>query len=158
MIFNYDKENIGNGIGGSGFTILDAFKQKVPEVSKEVQNFFKQLDALPDKTKASFYGDSELLTLFAKNCNIANDDFLDFLKTADTSGDLMAQYQSHLEQTTKSTSAIELAAKAWDNYSHSQEKAKERGDTALSKSNQKSTVQNTLYECTLQSAFTLERM
>lgn len=55
---------------------------------------------------------------------------------------------------------IELAAKAWDNYSHSQEKAIERGDSALSnmKSNQKSTVQNTLYECTLQNAFTLERM
>lgn len=121
----------------------------------------------PEKLRKQL--DPDILTAYAKATKVTNSDFLDFLKTADASGDLMAQYQSHVEQAAKSTSifskamtklgsvgktalsfagnvmammlvskGIEAATKAWDNYSHSQEKAIERGDTALSnmKSNQ----------------------
>ena len=121
----------------------------------------------PEKLRKQL--DPDILTAYAKATKVTNSDFLDFLKTADASGDLMAQYQSHVEQAAKSTSifskamtklgsvgktalsfagnvmammlvskGIEAATKAWDNYSHSQEKAMERGDTALSnmKSNQ----------------------
>lgn len=182
MVVNYDKTNIGKGIKGTGFTgILSIFKS-TPEITDEVG---KALEAL---SKINVKNINSVEQLKAK-VGFANDDFLEFAKTADTSRDLFTQYKTHLEQTAQSTSklgsamskvgsigktalafagnvaimwtlskGIELAAKAWDNYSHSQEKAKERGDTALSKSNQKSTVQNTLYGCTLQSALTLERM
>lgn len=172
-ILNYDKNNKENGIGGTGYTspiqnIIKGFKKDIPMLSKEVQELFNSFDGggqfnilLEDMYDSKSFKDSSFNS-WVKSLDESEREVL-------TAGDALNKYKSHLEQTTKSTSAfsaamskvgsvakgalafagnvalmwtiskgIELAAKAWDNYSHSQEKAIERGDTALSnmKSNQ----------------------
>ena len=47
-----------------------------------------------------------------KRIGYTNEEFFKFAKTADTSGDLMEQYQQHLEESAKSTSKFSATLKS----------------------------------------------
>lgn len=49
---------------------------------------------------------------FAKECKVTDNDFIKFLSTADTSGDLMVQYQKHLQSASTATSKFGAALKS----------------------------------------------
>lgn len=56
---------------------------------------------------------NEQLIEFADGIQGVDENFLEFLKTADTSGDLMEQYQQHLQNATSSTSKFSSALKSF---------------------------------------------
>ncbi|MEY8339464.1 hypothetical protein AALB16_15845, partial [Lachnospiraceae bacterium 62-35] len=137
-VVNYDSDN-------GWTTLFDKFKKEVPEISEDVKAFF---DLYSQEPKETIWDTKRLLT-FANEVGGVDDSFKKFLSTADTSGDLMEQYQQHLSKassanakfsaTLKSTAAnmaimlavnlvIQGITKIWDNYVNRVEHARKRTD------------------------------
>ena len=72
--------NVVNNDTDNGWTtFLDKFKKSIPEISLEVNNFIDLLNSDPN---SKLWNTTEVAT-FAKECNIADESFLSFLKTWD---------------------------------------------------------------------------
>lgn len=88
-VVNYDDEN--------GWTNFISRNQTKPQITDEVKSALEKLK-FANMDAISSMDDLGTFTGYA------NKDFYEFAKTADLSGDLVGQYQAHLEKTTKSTS------------------------------------------------------
>ena len=88
-VVNYDDEN--------GWTNFISRNLTKPQITDEAKSALEKLKFVNMDTISSI---DDLGTA----TGYANKDFYEFAKTADLSGDLVGQYQAHLEKTTKSTS------------------------------------------------------
>lgn len=137
MVVNYDIED-----GWS--TILDLFKS-TPKITDEAK---QSLERLKNVTSDDFNSIERL----SQALRTTNKDFLEFAKQADLSGDLVQQYTDYMKFGTSAAKkfgaaiksiganmaimlAINLVAtfayKAWDNFAHAAENAKEEMDEAV---------------------------
>lgn len=90
-------------------TWLDAFKNKIPEVSKEADDFFKKLkdinvnltsDAVKSMIDANVFDD------YIKNQNLADESLIAFLKDTNYGKKDLVSYQQYLKDTGKATSTF----------------------------------------------------
>ena len=91
MIVNYDKE--------SGWTNIFTQNAGHVQMTDEAVSALEKLKFVNMDTISS-------MDDLGKATGYTNKNFYEFAKTADTSGDLVAQYQTHLDKTTKSTSKL----------------------------------------------------
>ena len=99
---------VNNGADNGWSTIFSKFKKNIPEISKEISDCIDLLNCDPD----SKLWDTEELISFAKECDIADKEFLKFLSTSDSSGDLMKLYQQHLNSAPSSTAKFGATLKS----------------------------------------------
>ena len=91
MIVNYDKESGWTNIFTKNVGHVQMTDEAVSALEKLKFVNMDTISSMDDLGKATGY---------------TNKSFYEFAKTADTSGDLVAQYQTHLDKTTKSTSKL----------------------------------------------------
>lgn len=91
MIVNYDNEN--------GWTSFITRNQISPQITDEAKLALEKLKFVNMDTISS-------MDDLGKVTGYTNKSFYEFARTADTSGDLMSQYQAHLNKTAKSTSTL----------------------------------------------------
>ena len=96
MIVNYDSDNGWN-------LFFEKFSQ-TPKITKEVEN---ALSKLPKVNMDVISSASDLGDIIG----YTNDDFYEFAKSADLSGDLIVQYQKHLESASSGTSKFSSTLK-----------------------------------------------
>lgn len=91
MIVNYDKESGWTNIFSKNTGHVQMADEAVSALEKLKFVNMDTISSMDDLGKATGY---------------TNKNFYEFAKTADTSGDLVAQYQTHLDKTAKSTSKL----------------------------------------------------
>lgn len=91
MIVNYDKESGWTNIFSKNTGHVQMADEAVSALEKLKFVNMDAISSMDDLGKATGY---------------TNKNFYEFAKTADTSGDLVAQYQTHLDKTAKSTSKL----------------------------------------------------
>lgn len=109
MAVQWDKENGLNGWAVDFGNTIRGIKKDLPEVDEQIKKFIeKQVELLGDTDsehieilRPGIIQDAEELS---NATDELRDDFTDFLRTADLSGNIMEQYQTHLANSANQTS------------------------------------------------------
>ena len=104
MIVNYDKESGWTNIFSKNTGHVQMADEAVSALEKLKFVNMDTISSMDDLGKATGY---------------TNESFYEFAKTADTSGDLVAQYQTHLDKTAKSTSKLSGVTSALKSFGKS---------------------------------------
>ena len=104
MIVNYDKESGWTNIFSKNIGHVQMADEAVSALEKLKFVNMDTISSMDDLGKATGY---------------TNKNFYEFAKTADTSGDLVAQYQTHLDKTAKSTSKLSGVTSALKSFGSS---------------------------------------
>ena len=104
MIVNYDKESGWTNIFSKNTGHVQMADEAVSALEKLKFVNMDTISSMDDLGKATGY---------------TNKSFYEFAKTADTSGDLVAQYQTHLDKTAKSTSKLSGVTSALKSFGKS---------------------------------------
>lgn len=117
MAVQWDSEK---GFNGVAVDVFDAVKNKIlgikkeiPEITDEVKDLLScfqddSFNTLSKDEMKNFFDDEELL----KNLSELKESFMNFIDKVDLSGDVFAQYQEHLQQSSQSMTLFQRAGKA----------------------------------------------
>lgn len=117
MAVQWDSEK---GLSGWGIEIFDAVKDKILGIKKEIPEItdeIKEILGCFDDDSFKILSKEEMKDFFdgegmLKGLSESKESFMSFIDKVDLSGDVFAQYQEHLQQSSQSMTLFQRATKA----------------------------------------------